>query len=255
MSNELSARDYEVIVGILYQISVPQDILSFRDELLTRIRMIIPCNQAEFCTLDVVDGIAYMDEPFFMGKPANFVNEFMDGYDRDPYFMGFYLKPSTAVFRDTDMMTDEQRHAAKVYQDIYKKQGVEYIMRAVLAYDGKPFAEITLFNTPEQGDFTAREKDILEHIAPQAALRLHQVLHREAALEPAEDESTASMLVQRYDLTARECEIVGLAAQGLSDRAIADELVISISTVRKHVYNAYRKMDINSRFQLRELLK
>ena len=128
-------------------------------------------------------------------------------------------------------------------------------MRAVLAYDGKPFAEITLFNTAEQGDFSAREKEILEHIAPQAALRLNQILHNKTALEPAEDGTATNTLTERYDLTARECEIVELASRGLSDRAIADELVISISTVRKHVYNAYRKMGINSRFQLRDLIK
>ena len=44
-----------------------------------------------------------------------------------------------------------------------------------------------------------------------------------------------------------------LAGRGLSDREIADELVVSIRTVQSHLASAYRKLGINSRTELADL--
>jgi DNA-binding CsgD family transcriptional regulator/type II secretory pathway predicted ATPase ExeA len=54
-------------------------------------------------------------------------------------------------------------------------------------------------------------------------------------------------------LTSREAEVARLASRGLSDRAIADELVLSIRTVQSHLASAYRKLGITSRNELSQL--
>ena len=51
-------------------------------------------------------------------------------------------------------------------------------------------------------------------------------------------------------LTAREVEIAGLLARGLSNRAIAEELVISPATAARHVANILTKLDFTSRAQV-----
>lgn len=51
-------------------------------------------------------------------------------------------------------------------------------------------------------------------------------------------------------LTAREREIVQLIARGLSNRAIAEELVISPATVARHVANILTKLGYTSRTQV-----
>lgn len=51
-------------------------------------------------------------------------------------------------------------------------------------------------------------------------------------------------------LTAREREIAVLVARGLSNRAIADELVISPATAARHVANIFTKLGLRSRAQL-----
>jgi DNA-binding NarL/FixJ family response regulator len=48
-------------------------------------------------------------------------------------------------------------------------------------------------------------------------------------------------------LTARELEIVALIDGGLSDRAIAERLVIQVRTVKTHVHNVLRKLDVHTR--------
>jgi DNA-binding CsgD family transcriptional regulator len=51
-------------------------------------------------------------------------------------------------------------------------------------------------------------------------------------------------------LTPREHEIVTQIAQGLSNRQIADELVISPATVARHVANILAKLGFSSRTQV-----
>lgn len=48
-------------------------------------------------------------------------------------------------------------------------------------------------------------------------------------------------------LTAREEELLRLAADGLTNREIADELVLSVRTVRNHMSNIYSKLHVRSR--------
>jgi predicted ATPase/DNA-binding CsgD family transcriptional regulator len=51
-------------------------------------------------------------------------------------------------------------------------------------------------------------------------------------------------------LTAREREIAGLIARGLTNRGIAEELVISSATVARHVANILAKLGFSSRSQI-----
>lgn len=51
-------------------------------------------------------------------------------------------------------------------------------------------------------------------------------------------------------LTKRELEVVRHAAKGMTDRAIASALVVSVRTVESHLAAAYRKLAINSRSEL-----
>ena len=48
-------------------------------------------------------------------------------------------------------------------------------------------------------------------------------------------------------LSPRELDILGLAAQGLDNDAIAAELVLSVRTVERHQQNAYAKLGVQGR--------
>ncbi len=48
-------------------------------------------------------------------------------------------------------------------------------------------------------------------------------------------------------LTPREVDVVRLVARGLSNRAVADELVLSEKTVARHLANVYAKLGLSSR--------
>ncbi len=56
-------------------------------------------------------------------------------------------------------------------------------------------------------------------------------------------------------ITAREHEIATLVAAGLSNRQIADRLVVSVRTVEGHVYRIFGKLGIDDREQLVHLIR
>lgn len=59
----------------------------------------------------------------------------------------------------------------------------------------------------------------------------------------------------KLSLTQAEQRVAELMYNGLTYRAIADELVVSYHTVKKHVQNIYTKCGVNSRFELYKWLE
>jgi DNA-binding CsgD family transcriptional regulator len=56
-------------------------------------------------------------------------------------------------------------------------------------------------------------------------------------------------------LTPSERRIAGLAAEGLTNREIAQTLFLSVKTVESHLRAAYRKLDVRSREELPRALE
>jgi DNA-binding NarL/FixJ family response regulator len=51
-------------------------------------------------------------------------------------------------------------------------------------------------------------------------------------------------------LTPRECEVAALVSTGISNRAIAEQLGISVGTIGIHLHHVYQKLQITSRTML-----
>ena len=51
-------------------------------------------------------------------------------------------------------------------------------------------------------------------------------------------------------MSARESDVVELLLAGLSHKEIAERLSIAPDTVKKHTYNAHRKLGVQNRVQL-----
>jgi DNA-binding CsgD family transcriptional regulator len=66
---------------------------------------------------------------------------------------------------------------------------------------------------------------------------------------PALDDLSEAF-VSRYGITEREREIILKVIQGKSNADIAGELFISLATVKTHLHNIYRKIDVDSRYDL-----
>ncbi|MBM6900539.1 helix-turn-helix transcriptional regulator [Gemmiger formicilis] len=76
-----------------------------------------------------------------------------------------------------------------------------------------------------------------------------------APQEPAADSREPVFAGTGQPLTKTEWKVARLLHKGLTYQAVADELVISYHTVKKHVQNIYTKCGVNTRFQLYKWLE
>ncbi|MBT2514053.1 LuxR C-terminal-related transcriptional regulator [Arthrobacter sp. ISL-30] len=75
--------------------------------------------------------------------------------------------------------------------------------------------------------------------------------HCERALGERPGSESQSAPLPAVMLTRRERDIVTLAVEGLTDRQIAERLMVSVRTVEGHLYRSYAKLGIRSREELR----
>ncbi|MBZ9625864.1 helix-turn-helix transcriptional regulator [Clostridium sp. FP2] len=59
---------------------------------------------------------------------------------------------------------------------------------------------------------------------------------------------------EKFNITNREKEIILLLIKGYSYNQLAEELVISLTTVKTHVHNIYRKAGVKNKIQLINLI-
>ncbi len=68
-------------------------------------------------------------------------------------------------------------------------------------------------------------------------------------------EARCAAVAKLYQLSPRETEILGYLAKGRNAAYIQEELTISPHTVKSHIYNIYRKLDIHSQQKLMDFVE
>ena len=73
--------------------------------------------------------------------------------------------------------------------------------------------------------------------------------YRDTLLAAFDVQATGPGIPLLEPLSERELEVLNLIAAGFSNRAIADELVVALGTVKAHTASIYSKLDVGSRTQ------
>jgi DNA-binding CsgD family transcriptional regulator len=137
-------------------------------------------------------------------------------------------------------------------------EGIDTIREAVAVLERSParlehaYALASLGGALRRGN---RRAEAREHL--RESLELAQRLGANLLSEQAHEELIASGARPRRlvrtgadALTPSERRISALAAEGMSNRDIAQSLFVTLRTVEMHLSNAFRKLDISSRTQL-----
>ncbi len=79
-------------------------------------------------------------------------------------------------------------------------------------------------------------------MSPSIALKAMKLLNNPIDIENQKDKETVL-------LSTRELEVLEQLSKGLKNQAIADNLFLSISTVKKHIENIYTKLQAHNRIE------
>jgi DNA-binding NarL/FixJ family response regulator len=79
---------------------------------------------------------------------------------------------------------------------------------------------------------------------------VHEALEGQAGVSPASNPGEVPIARTAAQLTSRELEIATFISRGMTNRQIAEELVVSPRTVEWHVANLIGKLGFRSRSQI-----
>lgn len=107
-----------------------------------------------------------------------------------------------------------------------------------------------LINMADTEDAHALKGVSKEHLYANAAIADVVPTEANVMLSEAIRNRKLERISELHGLTEREHEVLIYLYDGFSNPMIANELVISINTVKKHVRNIYEKFDVSSRMEL-----
>jgi DNA-binding NarL/FixJ family response regulator len=130
-----------------------------------------------------------------------------------------------------------------------------------------PSAKVLILTTFEHDDYVfgalraGASGFLVKRTRPEALIAaVHTIAAGDSLLSPSVTRRVIDRLAQQptpdladrarlHELTPREREVLELIARGLSNREIADALVVEESTVRTHVKRVLMKLDLRDRVQ------
>lgn len=168
-------------------------------------------------------------------------------YEDLDYLCWYTDVPEPRVYRDTDFISEELRLASELMKCWLLPNDLYYSLGCTIAHNGHGFGAISLFKGKLDGDFTDEDVRVLEIINEHLSLRLYN----DSPASDMDSDETAN-LMKKYRLTDKEAMIVRLVKSGCLRESLPEKLFISDNTLKKHLYNIYRKLGI-SKFE--ELLQ
>ena len=152
----------------------------------------------------------------------------------------------------SDLLTRSEFQNLELYQCFYKQLLTEDQLSAGYIENG--YVTGLSVNRATWG-FTESERSLLSHVA-NCVFPLYKLLQRDIYSEtdnrPMVGAYTNAIL-EHYPvlgITPREADVLALVARGKSNKHIALAFNISEGTVKKHVENMFRRLDVNNRVSL-----
>lgn len=164
---------------------------------------------------------------------ANLIASFPDGLRTEP-FLKLLLPQCMALFGQGKV-----NQAVRMLRQGLQLAVPEGYIRPFLEHGSDMFTLLTLVG--QQGHVS---KEIQEHITT-----LLYILGKSDKSIPDITSAEIRLLSLAASITPREQELLQLVSQGLSNRKIADTMIISLNTVKSHLRRIYLKLEVQNRAQ------
>jgi DNA-binding NarL/FixJ family response regulator len=152
------------------------------------------------------------------------------------------------VLMDIDMPIKNGIESVKIASELYPS--VSYVMLTVLDDDDKIFDAIkagAVGYLLKEESIDNIVSSIIETVRLGGSPMSPSIARRTLQLLANPNKSTQSE--PQHDLSTRELEILELLVEGLEYKEIAQRLFLSSHTVRTHIYNIYKKLQVTSKSQ------
>lgn len=140
-----------------------------------------------------------------------------------------------------------RKESEKQYKQLILVFSILYLSRYVL------LPIIALFPDPV-AIFKGRITVLYANLIPIIWIRFYFLEYAKSRAKLRKSDAILSGLVEKYNISKRELEILTLILDGKSNKEIKTQLFISYHTVKNHIYNLFQKLGVKSRYELMRFL-
>lgn len=246
----LTRAEIMIINDMVSKIYSIDDFDAMRLLVLKEINDLIPYDSASFYMASKTDD-HILARPVGIGISESELQRYIDYYEDKDYTRWIFMSTNNMVYRESDLFPDSRRENEEYYQAIYLNGNIYYSAQASISTSGLFQGVISLYRDRDKEDFSDRELFMLELLLIHFENRISSEIKKDAlSTKKSRTHFQTYELMQKYGLTRREVEILGLLLAGLAGEMIADKLAITPNTLKKHCTSIYKKLGINSRWEL-----
>ena len=244
-------NDWIVLNHIIYQIHSLEDLTRMRELLMEQLHILMDYDSADFW-LSSPDGLNKLVEPVFHNESPNIEDIYMDNLYALDYAKGLLLSGKNMIYRESDMIPDDQRVNTEFYKKYFEPAGWHHGLNLILGYRQKFLGVLAFYRDKGKPNFQYEDTFILEMLKDHLEYRIHKNWVEESQ---GEEKIRVAECTRRYGLTRREETILEHLLQSEDNDVICKQLYITNNTLKKHILNLYQKMEVSSRMQLFKKVK
>lgn len=246
----LTNNEWEIINHIILMINQKEESHDMRKNFLVSLRRLIVYNIAEFSL--GADDYSFSDSVevnMDSDEEIHFLNKYHEY--RKKYgninIDWIFRHPEPIVMNVADIIKGEVFENTNFNKVYLKSIDMKHCCTTSLALEGRWLGEFSLYLSDGYGHFSDRDIYILDQLKDHLANRL---LYYKNKGKPAKLSEEQYSILIKYNLTNKEIEVFEGILNRKSNESIAEELYISVFTVKKHVSNIFEKLSLTSRNQV-----
>jgi DNA-binding CsgD family transcriptional regulator len=231
--------DFLALNNIIYRIHTTVEFTAMRALFLEQMKMAVEYDSADFYLAKNFNGEVRLSDPVYF----NCQNTGAEIYDNLDYSRGILYSGKCMVYRESDILSETKRVKTDYYKNVYAANHWHHALQMIFGREGRFLGVATFYRLIGKRDFTHDDVFIADMIKDHMSYRIMKESGKTGKL-------TVSKAAEKFSLTAQEKKILNLLITDKSQNEISDILVITGSTLKKHIYSIFRKIGITSRIQV-----
>lgn len=243
----MEKNDFLAINELIYQIYTAEDGQQLKQKFLENLRCIIPYSYASIMMVKEEQNRLCLTDPCCV--PPDFTQVEMDynQYESIDHTDWVLQTSETVLIRESEIMPDSKRLTSPIYRQYYEKYDIYDTLQMSIVYSHQAMACLTLYRTKSDGAFTDDDAFYLRALSKHLNYAFYAY---DAAKNSRPTRHSVSELTQRFGLTRRESEILGMIFSDKDNYEMVEALGITNHTLQKHFQNIYKKMNVSGRIEL-----
>lgn len=170
--------------------------------------------------------------------------EYQSHYSQyDPLHPDHFRESKETVVCLDGLMTEEEIFQSIYYREFMQPHRMRYVSDMFLRREGEIVAILSLMRDETMNPFSATELKLLNNLQPLLEFSLNNIYKPQRINE-------RSTLSNRFQLTARELDVIEHIIDGSPNKLIAEKMYLSLSTIKTHLQHIFNKTAVNSRTRL-----